>query len=93
VYLSHPVRRLRENPTEGETVALAVTAADDADTDALVEALTEAGGTVEERLRFGTLRVTVPEPRVAAVCALDGIASVETANTLGITGEDDGEAD
>jgi hypothetical protein len=37
--------------------------------------------------------VTVPEPRVAAVCALDGIASVETANTLGITGEDDGEAD
>lgn len=93
MYLSHPVRRLREDPTEGETVALAVTAADDADTDALVEALTEAGGTVEERLRFGTLRVTVPEPRVADVCALDGIASVETANTLGITGEDDGEAD
>lgn len=41
-------------------------------------------GTVESELPFETLAVIVPHERVADVCDLDGVATVETANTLGI---------
>lgn len=81
MYVSHPVRRLRESPREGETVTLLVTAADEASVDDLAGRLA-AHGTVKERLRFGTVRVSVPETAVEAVCELEGIARVETANTL-----------
>lgn len=81
MYVSHPVRRLRESPREGETVTLLVTAADGAAVDDLAGRLA-AHGTVEERLRFGTVRVTVPHHAVDAVCDLDGVERIETATTL-----------
>ncbi len=89
-YLSHPVRRMREDPAEGEEVTLRVTSTDDADPEALADRLGGVG-TVEEVLRFGALRVTVPQPRLDALCAVEGIESVETAETMGIEPGDAGE--
>ena len=86
MYLSHPVRRIREDPDESETVTLRVTAEDDDAADALADALDDVG-VVEERLRFAGLRVTVPQTNVDDVCALDGIESVETGNTFTIDPE------
>ena len=86
MYLSHPVRRIREDPDESETVTLRVTAEDDDAADALADALDDLG-VVEQRLRFAGLRVTVPQVNVDDVCALDGIESVETGNTFTIDPE------
>lgn len=81
MYLSHPVRRMRDDPAEGETVTLVVTAVDEAAAATLVDRLDDLG-VVEKRLRFGAIRATVPQTRVGDVCALDGIEAVETGNTL-----------
>ncbi len=89
-YVSHPVRRIREDPVTGETVTLIVTAADDADLDALAADLA-SHGTVEEHLRFGALRVTVAHEDVDAVCTLATVARVETTNTLAIDADGAGE--
>jgi hypothetical protein len=86
MYLSHPVRRIREDPDDSETVTLRVTAEDDDAADALADALDELG-VVEERLRFAGLRVTLPQGNVDDVCALNGIESVETGNTFTIDPE------
>jgi hypothetical protein len=83
MYLSHPVRRIREDPTPEETVGLRLTAVDEEAADALADDV-DALGVVEERLRFGGLRVTVPQERLDDLCALDGIESIETANTFSI---------
>jgi hypothetical protein len=83
MYLSHPVRRIREDPAEGETVTLRVTAEDDDAADALAEQLADVG-VVEERLRFAGLRVTVPQDRLDDVCVFEGIESIETGNTFAL---------
>lgn len=83
MYLSHPVRRIREDPDESETVTLRITAEDDATADALAEEL-DALGVVEERLRFAGLRVTAPQVNVDDICALEGIESIETGNTFAL---------
>jgi hypothetical protein len=90
MYLSHPVRRLRDDPTEGETVTLRVTAVDEDAADALADRLDDVG-VVEERLRFGGIRLTLPQARVADVCALEGIESIETGNTFTIDADGAGE--
>jgi hypothetical protein len=82
-YLTHPVRRLRDDPHPDERVTLLVTVDDVTEQAALAAALAEHG-TVEARLRFGTVRVTVPQPAVAAVCGIGGVDRVETANTLAL---------
>lgn len=119
MYLSHPVRRMREDPRPGEEVELIVTAAEPAEgepgqgetgqgetgdresgadksgeggaIDRLATALEAAGATVEERLRFGALRVTVDQAKLDDVCALEGIESIETGATRELTGGDAGE--
>jgi hypothetical protein len=90
MYVSHAVRRIREDPIEGETVTLRVTVTDEDRTGRLADALSDAG-TVEEQLRFGGLRVTVPQDRLDEVCAVDGIAAVETANTFTLDADGAGE--
>lgn len=89
-YVSHPVRRIRKNPVAGETVTLLVTATDDTDLDALADDVASLG-TVEERLRFGALRVTATHEAVDAVCTLPTVARVETTNTLSIDADGAGE--
>jgi len=83
MYLSHPVRRIRDDPDEGEPVTLRITAAEENEAADLADRI-RGVGTVEERLRFGGLRVTVGQERLDALCALDGIESIETANTFTI---------
>ena len=90
MYLSHPVRRIREDPIEGEAVTLRVTATDDEQADALGTRLVDVG-TVEDRLRFAAFRVTVPQERVDEVCTFDGIEAVETAQTFTLDADGAGE--
>ena len=87
-YVSRAVRSLQEDPIEGESVALALTTADDADPDAVAAAAEAAGATVERRLQFDDLAVSVPHERLPDICALDGLDAVETTNAIAIsTGE------
>lgn len=81
MYLSHPVRRIREAPDDDETITLRVTAVDDDAADELAARIDQMG-VVEERLRFAGLRVTLPQERLDDICALDGIESIETGNTF-----------
>jgi DNA-directed RNA polymerase specialized sigma24 family protein len=96
-YLSHPVRRIRDDPDADETATLVVDVAgaetaDDPAVEAVADAVADLGGVEEqERLRLGSLRVTVPQKRVSAVCAVEGIAAVETAAVLSRDAGDAGE--
>ncbi len=81
---------MREDPTEGEEITLRVTGTDGADAEALADRL-EAVGAVEEQLRFGAFRVTVPQTGLDALCSVERVESVETANTLGVGRGDAGE--
>lgn len=89
MYLSHPVRRMRDDPIDGESVVLIVTA--DSDDDAAIEDLAErieaVGGTVADRLQFGALRVETTEERVVRFCDLAGVESIETEHAIGIGGD------
>ena len=89
MYLSHPVRRMRDDPIDGEPVALIVTAEsdDEAAVDDLAERIESLGGTVADRLQFGALRVETTEERVARFCDLAGVESIETEHTVGIGGD------
>ena len=84
MYVSPAVRTIRDDPIEGEPVSLLLEVADEVPVDDVATAVEELGGTVETELEFRTLRVTVDQERVGAVCETDGIDVVETANTLGI---------
>lgn len=91
MYVSPAVRTIRDDPIEGETVRLLVEAADGAALDDLAAALRKTGATVEAELEFRTLDVSVAHGDVPAVCDCEGIATVETANTLGIDPDGAGE--
>ena len=91
MYLSHPVRRMRDDPVPDARVELVVTAAADADREALASAIEGTDAEVLDQLRFGGIRVACPETAVADICALDGIESIETAATRDLAGGDAGE--
>jgi len=89
MYVSPAVRSIEEHPTEGESITLLVSATEDA---AALEAPIEAaGGTVEERLEFETLAVSIPQTAIERVREIDGIESIETAQTLTIDPDGAGE--
>jgi hypothetical protein len=88
MYRSHPVRRMCEDPIEGKVTTLVVEPADDdRSDDALAAAIRVAGGTIEERMPYGGVRVSIPEPRVTDLCSLSGLDSVETAGVVGLAGD------
>lgn len=89
MYLSPPVRRMRDDPFEGETAALVVELGDAEHSD-LDAKLDDVDGALERELQLGSVLVSVPEPNVAAFCETDGLERVETAGTLGLA-LDDGE--
>jgi hypothetical protein len=93
MYVSRAVRSIREAPIEDESVALALTTADDADTDTVAAAAEDAGATVERYLQFDDLAVSVPQDGVAEVCAIDGLDAVETTDAIAITTEDASDED
>lgn len=91
MYLSHPVRRIRDDPDEG-TVSLVVElegAGDDAVPETLATAVDAADGTVERALGFDCWLVTVPETAVGRLCELESVTRIETAATLelGVDGD------
>lgn len=90
-YVSHPVRHVRDDPVEGETIDLVVRLADDADPERVAAALRDAGGEDVEDRGLGAFVVRVPQPRVATVCDVDGLEAVETTNTLTIDPDGAGE--
>jgi hypothetical protein len=89
---------MREDPVEGEEVTVIVRVAaqgpdggvgevtDDA-IERVADEITEVGATVEDRLEFGTLRVRLAQDQIDDLCAVDDIASIETDNTIGLTGD------
>jgi len=83
MYLSHPVRRIREDPLPGESIGLVVELEDGADPVTFEERVTEVGGTVDERLRF-SWRVTVPQERLDDLLSASDLERVETANTISL---------
>lgn len=85
MYLSHPVRRMREDPVDGESVVLIVTAEDDQD--AVKSAIEQTDAAVTDRLQFGALCVETEQQRIDEVCAVDGIESVETEHAVGMGGD------
>ncbi|WP_363464262.1 hypothetical protein [Halogeometricum borinquense] len=89
MYLSHPVRRMRKQPFEDETATLVVEL-DEAEQSDLDAALDAADGSLERELQLGSLLVTMPETSVDGFCSMEGLARVETADTLGLA-IDDGE--
>jgi len=82
MYLSHPVRRVRDDPDPDAEIGLVVEL-DAADGATLRRVVADAGGEVLEALRFDAYHVVVPETAVDDLCALDGIARIETDMTLG----------
>jgi len=65
--------------------------ADEESVETAVEALEAAGGTVEDRRRFGTLVVVVPHERIDDVCSVPGLAVVETDNAATVDPDGAGE--
>ncbi len=78
---------MRDDPASGERATLVVELAPDADADAFLEAVERLGGTVEAELRFDAVRLTLAEEAVADLCALSGLAVVETDNAVGYGGD------
>ena len=84
MYVSRAVRSIRDDPIDGESVGLVLEPDDETDPDAVAAAARAADATVKRRLQFGELEVRVPHQQVDDVCAIDGLAAVETTNAIGI---------
>lgn len=84
LYLSHPVRRIREDPVTGESIPLVVELDDDDRLDKLAATVTDLDGSVERNLGFSAHLVTIPEPAVDDLCDLDSVVRIETAETLSL---------
>lgn len=82
MYLSHPVRRMRDDPIAGETVTLVIELSEEGSTDDIRRVVVDAGGSVERELAFADLAVSVPEKAVATLCDQPGIARIETDETI-----------
>jgi hypothetical protein len=82
MYLSHPVRRMRDDPIAGETATLVVELSEPHRREAVEALVAEHDGSVRGELRFADLAVSVPEPAVASLCDLPGIERIETTDTL-----------
>jgi len=90
MYVSRPVRAVRDDPTPGESATLLLRLGD-ADPDAVRTAVDECGGEVTAELAFETLRVDVPQEAVPSICDLAGLDAVETDAPLDVGAGDAGE--
>jgi len=91
MYVSRPVRAIRDDPVSDEFVTLAVTVAGEEGERAVREAVAHAGGDVTAERQFGTLEIDVPQPAVADLCDCRGIEAIETTAAIGIEPGDAGE--
>lgn len=74
-YVDNVIQSLRDDPRTGESVLVAVGVS--GDPDAVAAAIEDIGGTVRKRLPYETIRVSIPERSLTALCRLDGVESVE----------------
>ncbi|MFW5900188.1 MAG: hypothetical protein ACOCTH_00230 [Halodesulfurarchaeum sp.] len=81
MYLSHPVRRMRDDPGD-ETATLVVEFDAEEDAATLTRAVAGADGEVVRELPFDCWLVRLPEADVEMLCELAGITRIETAATL-----------
>jgi hypothetical protein len=81
VYLSHPVRRMRDDPGT-ETASLVVELDGSAEPAVLHETVADADGEVVETLGFGCWLIRLPEAGVEDLCSLPGVVRIETDATL-----------
>lgn len=88
MYLSHPVRRMRDDPGDGE-VALVVELETAEAKNALRDVVDDAGGAVEEDLGFDCFQIRVPERAIAALCEIEDVVRLETTATLELGVDDD----
>jgi len=90
--VSRAVESIRDDPVPGESVRLLVEVAEEASVAAVRERLAAVEGvTVAGDRPLNTLEVEVPHERVDAICAVEGLAVVETAGAAGIDAGDAGE--
>lgn len=89
-YLSHPVRRIRDDPRDGETVSLVVEL-DEAAPETFLSTVETLSGSLTRELRFDSYLIELPQPAVAELCTLDGLTRIETANTLSTAPVESGE--
>ena len=86
MYLSHAVRRIREDPLAGEDVVLVVERGD-ASLEAVTDRVASLGGEVEAELRFDSVRIRLAQEDVDAFCELEGLSVVETEGAVGYGGD------
>lgn len=77
---------MRENPSD-EEVVLIITAEEESRIPGLEAEVEKCGGTVLERLQFGSLKIEIEQRRIDDLCGLSGIESIETVQTVGIGGD------
>ena len=82
MYVSRAVETIRDDPVPGESIELVVET--DAEQDEIAAALEDAGATVDRRLQFDDVAVTVPQENVDAICEIAGVTAVQTADAIGI---------
>lgn len=92
MYLSHPVRRMRDDPGQGGVTLVVELGSADAE-EALQDVVDTAGGTVEAELGFECWQIRVPETGLEALCELDGVVRIETTATLELGVDDDSTKD
>ncbi|WP_284006597.1 hypothetical protein [Haloarcula pelagica] len=93
MYVSRAVESIRADPIAGESIGLVLETAPDAEPEAVADAAAAAGAAVDRHLQFDDLAVTVPQTAVEAVCAIDGLAAVQTTDAISITHEDASDED
>jgi hypothetical protein len=82
MYLSHPVRRMRDDPVADEDARLVVELAAESSRSGLDSRVRDLGGSVERDLGFDAYLVVAPESAVERLCRIDGIVRIETASTI-----------
>lgn len=85
MYLSHPVRRIRERPDPVDSVSLVVELDGETTAETLVSVADELEGSVDRDLGFSAHLVTIPETAVDDLCDVAGIERIETADTISFT--------
>jgi len=85
--IASTVRSRLGSPTPGETVSLIVGYSGDAE-DA-IEAMSDAGGEVEEKLPYNSVAVTIEEVDLEALCSLDVVTTVEIEKQYETRGDTD----
>jgi hypothetical protein len=95
MYVSRPVRAIRDDPVAGGSIRVLVTIADERDSDQVRQDVRDVtsthGGAMLEELAFDTVAIEIQHEGVDALCAVDGIEAIETEDTISMSLDGAGE--